>query len=91
MIHEGHIKDLECILGDSKFLAKPLFWYLIPRCVGGYSFKSTRVNLLIEYAPHLYLQRSGARLRAGDAMTVANKAEKTVPEMNTMAVRARSV
>lgn len=30
-------------------------------------------------------------MRAGDAMTVANKAEKTVPEMNTMAARARSV
>ena len=51
MIHEGHMKDLECIFGDSKFLAKPLFWCLIPRCgegvleQGGLSSLSGRLSV----------------------------------------------
>ena len=33
MIQEGHMKDFECILGDSEILAEQLIWYLSPVCV----------------------------------------------------------
>ena len=33
MSQEGHTKDLECILGDSRILAEQLLWSVIPRCV----------------------------------------------------------
>ena len=32
MFQEGHMKDLECILGDSRILAEQLLRSLIPRC-----------------------------------------------------------
>ena len=32
MSQEGHMKDLECILGDSRILAEQLLWSVIPRC-----------------------------------------------------------
>ena len=33
-IQEGHMKDFECILGDSEKFAKLLIWYLRPVCDG---------------------------------------------------------
>ena len=54
MIQEGHMKDFECILGDSEILAEQLLWSLSPVC-GGPANQVTKVILEKSFTVQVYM------------------------------------